>query len=123
MVGCDVFFWTLNLVFFFSSFQDLAVSLWSEKKRDLCSPCSAPFLHLPAFLYLPPPDPFLLVPHPVPGVAKLLLKRGGSFTKLPGVSSLHQGIPSAPIPALFRSSGERSLRLWCRRPLEPFVLL
>ncbi|KAJ1144062.1 hypothetical protein NDU88_010364 [Pleurodeles waltl] len=92
-----------------------------ENRSGSCSPYSAPFPShlLPFFTSRPLP----LVPHPVPGVATLLLKRGGSYAKLPGVSGLHQGFPSAPTPALFRSSGERLLRLWCRCPLESSILL
>ncbi|KAJ1218190.1 hypothetical protein NDU88_005773 [Pleurodeles waltl] len=86
-----------------------------RKARHECSPCrslfGAPF---------PPPVscPVPLVPHPVPGEATLLLKRGGSFVRLPWVSGRLPGFLAVPIPSAFRSSTKRRL-CWSSRRLFP----
>ncbi|KAJ1169085.1 hypothetical protein NDU88_000991 [Pleurodeles waltl] len=65
--------------------MDLAGSVWKQKRIDTCSQCSARFLHPPSS---PPASrlPLLFSPYgtSVPGVATLLLKRGGSFIGSPG---------------------------------------
>ncbi|KAJ1138811.1 hypothetical protein NDU88_005192 [Pleurodeles waltl] len=60
-----------------------------------------------------------LVPHPVPGEATLLLKRGGSFVQLPGVSGRLPGFLAVPIPAALRSSTKRRLLWLSQRLLRP----
>ncbi|KAJ1113267.1 hypothetical protein NDU88_001521 [Pleurodeles waltl] len=62
------------------------------------------------------------VPHPRTWSGHASPEAWRLFHWLPGVSGLHNGAPPAPIPTLFRSSGERFPRLRCRRPPEPSVL-
>ncbi|KAJ1126759.1 hypothetical protein NDU88_005165 [Pleurodeles waltl] len=83
-------------------------------------PVPCPFV-VPSLPFFVPPTsrPLPLVAHPVPGEATLLLKRGGSFAQLPGVSGRLPGFLEVPTPAAFRSSKEWLLIFLSRRLLCP----
>ncbi|KAJ1188420.1 hypothetical protein NDU88_005181 [Pleurodeles waltl] len=100
--------------------QDLTGSVWEEERNIVrCSLRRSLLLPLSSLLSAPPASlPVSLLPHPVPGEATLLMKRGGFSVRLPGVSGRLPGFLPVPIPAAFRSSTRQRLRWLSRRLLS-----